>query len=349
MKTGLTAYDKSKTCPGFVLYTPMNGDTTILLDCKGNHIHTWKHDYRGNYGYLLPNGNLFMTGKTRDETWDLLPGWNNFKGGILQELDPQGNIVWEHRDPFQHHDGRRTEEGGAIYLSLEKLPRNIASQVKGGLPGSDEDGMWADTIVEVDAEGNTVWTWSAAEHLDFESDILPPNFTRYEWSHGNTIVPVGEDRVMVSFRSISVVGIISKRSGEFVWKIGSEILAQQHDPSILDNGNVLVFDNGILKRDISRPYSRVIEIDPRTNEIVWEYSESPYYNFYSPHISGARRLSNGNTLITEGAFGRMFQVTMEGEAVWEYVNPIYVESLEGYMANSVFRANHYEKQDISFI
>lgn len=279
----------------------------------------------------------------------MLPGWNNFKGGILQELDPQGNIVWEHRDPYQHHDGRRTKDGGAIYLSLEKLPKEIASQVKGGIPSSDEEGMWADTIVEIDKKGNTVWTWSAAEHLDFESDILPPNFTRYEWSHGNTIVPIGDNRVMVSFRSISVVGIIDKRSGEFMWKIGSEILAQQHDPSILDNGNVLVFDNGILKRNISRPYSRVIEIDPKTNEIVWEYSEAPYYNFYSPHISGARRLFNGNTLISEGAFGRMFQVTLEGEVVWEYVNPIYVESLEGFVTNSVFRANHYQKQDIPFI
>ena len=146
MKTGLTAYNESKTCPGYLLYTPLNGDTTILLDTKGNTKHTWKHNYRGNYGYLLPNGNLFMTGKTKDKTWDLLPGWNDFKGGILQELDPQGNIIWEHRDPYSHHDGRRTPDGGAIYLSLEKLPKDIASQVKGGLAGSDKDGMWADTI-----------------------------------------------------------------------------------------------------------------------------------------------------------------------------------------------------------
>ena len=349
MKTGLTAYNELKTCPGYVLYTPLNGDTTFLLDQKGNTKHTWKHNYRGNYGYLLPNGNLFMNGKTKDETWDLLPGWNNFKGGILQELDPQGNILWELRDPYHHHDGRRTTEGGVIYLSLEKLPEEIAAQVKGGRPESDKDGMWADKIVEVDKEGNIVWTWRAAEHLDFESDTLPFNFTRYEWSHGNTVVPIGEDKVMVSFRCISVVGIIDKKSGEFVWKIGPEILAQQHDPSLLDNGNVLVFDNGLLKSNNSRPYSRVIEIDPKTNEIVWEYSEAPYYNFFSPHISGARRLPNGNTLVTEGAFGRMFQVTVEGEVVWEYVNPVFIESLGGYTANTVFRANHYMKHEIPFI
>lgn len=349
MKTGLTAYDETKTCPGYILYTPMNGDTTILLNTNGTIEHTWKHNYRGNYGYLLPNGNLFMTGKTHDETWDLIPGWNDFKGGILQELDPQGNVVWEHRDPYQHHDGRRTKDGGAIYLSMEKISKNVASKVRGGLPDSEEYGMWADTIVEVNKEGDTIWTWSAAQHLDFDTDILPPNFTRYEWTHGNTIVPIGSDEVMVSFRSISVVALIDKDSGEFVWKIGPELLAQQHDPSLLDNGNVLVFNNGTLKKGNSGAYSQVLEIDPGSYEVVWEYSESPYYNFYSPHISGARRLPNGNTLITEGAFGRMFQVTEKCEVVWEYVNPVYIQSLQGYYGNTVFRANHYEKHEIPFI
>jgi hypothetical protein len=349
MRTGLIAYDKSKTCPGYVLYTPMNGDTTILLNTNGNIEHTWKHNYRGNYGYLLPNSNIFMTGKTHDETWDLIPGWNDFKGGILQELDPQGNVLWEHRDPYQHHDGRKTKNGGAIYLSLEKLPENIASKVKGGLTDTENYGMYADTIIEINEEGDTLWTWSAAQHLNFETDTLPPNFTRYEWTHGNTIVPIGSDKVMVSFRSISVVAIINKNSGEFIWKIGPEILAQQHDPSILDNGNVLVFNNGTLKKNSSRAYSQVLEIDPRSNEVVWEYGESPYYNFYSPHISGARRLPNGNTLITEGAFGRMFQVTKECEVVWEYINPVYIQSLQGYYGNTVFRANHYNKNEIAFI
>lgn len=349
MRTGLTAYNESKSCPGYVLYTPLNGDTTILIDHKGNTVHTWKHNYRANYGYILPNGNLFMTGKTKDESWDIFPGWNNFKGGILQELEPNGNIIWEHRDPHQHHDGRKTQRGGAIYLSLEKLPDEIASQVKGGILDSDKDGMWADTIVEVDRAGNKIWQWNAAEHLDFKSDIIPSNFTRYEWSHGNTVVPINEDKVMVSFRSISVVGIIDKTNGEFVWKLGAEVLGQQHDPSMLDNGNVLIFDNGILRKEIGRTYSRVIEIEPESKEIVWEYKELPFYNFYSPHISGARRLLNGNTLVTEGAFGRMFQVTIEGEIVWEYINPNFIESMEGYITNTVFRANHYIKEEIPFI
>ena len=63
------------------------------------------------------------------------------------------------------------------------------------------------------------------------------------------------------------------------------------------------------------------EFDPETNETVWEYKDDPSTFFYSHHISGAERLENGNTLICEGSYGRLFEVTSEGEIVWEFINP----------------------------
>ena len=56
--------------------------------------------------------------------------------------------------------------------------------------------------------------------------------------------------------------------------------------------------------------------------------------------SGARQLPNGNTLITERFFGRMFQVTPEGKAVLEYINPYFADRPLG-VSNVVFRAEHY--------
>src|SRR5262249_35874044 len=73
----------------------------------------------------------------------------------------------------------------------------------------------------------------------------------------------------------------------------------------------------------SVPYSRVIEINPATNEIAWKYQDKPTWNFFSPRMGYAQRLPNGNTLITESSFGRFFEVTKEGEIVWEYVNPFF--------------------------
>jgi hypothetical protein len=73
--------------------------------------------------------------------------------------------------------------------------------------------------------------------------------------------------------------------------------------------------------------SRILEIDPVKNEIVWEYtgesSGAPGWTFRSSFISSARRLPNGNTLIDEGYNGRLFQVTPKGEIVWEYVSPYF--------------------------
>jgi hypothetical protein len=74
-----------------------------------------------------------------------------------------------------------------------------------------------------------------------------------------------------------------------------------------------------------RGYSRIIELNPLTNKIEWEYTSESKESFFSPLISGAQRLPNGNTLICEGNKGRLFEVTAAKEIVWEFVNP-YLDS-----------------------
>ena len=69
----------------------------------------------------------------------------------------------------------------------------------------------------------------------------------------------------------------------------------------------------------ARASSRVLEINPVTLELVWSYTGP---RFFSSNISGAQRLANGNTLITEGPSGRLFEVTKEGQIVWEYIYPV---------------------------
>lgn len=91
-----------------------------------------------------------------------------------------------------------------------------------------------------------------------------------------------------------------------------------------------------------RDHSRVLEINPVTLEIVWQYTSAEAgfsvptdsYKFYSPYISSAQRLPNGNTLITEGSNGRLFEVTAEHELVWEYVSPY----TDGRNTNMVYRS-----------
>ena len=71
-------------------------------------------------------------------------------------------------------------------------------------------------------------------------------------------------------------------------------------------------------------------------------------SFFSPYISNAQRLPNGNTLINEGWFGRFFEVTPEGGVVWEYINPYFGGSTRlQEQTNQVFRAYRYTAAEIT--
>jgi hypothetical protein len=79
---------------------------------------------------------------------------------------------------------------------------------------------------------------------------------------------------------------------------------------------------------VRRIQSRVLEINPVTFEKVWEYviGGQESVSFFSHYVSSAQRLPNGNTMMTEGADGRLFEVTTGGDIVWEYVSPYFAQN-----------------------
>ncbi len=140
-------------------------------------------------------------------------------------------------------------------------------------------------------------------------------------------------------------------SHDIQWITGREFspLEQQ----VPGAGHFLIYNNGA--RQPGPTFSSVIEIDPydgpvengvyippsvagyerapvgggmsmRTQnvskQIVWRFNGTSPNSFYSPYISGAQRLPNGNTLVCSGAHGHIFEVTPEGDIVWEYINPV---------------------------
>ncbi len=345
---GLIAHDRERAFDGYTLFAPMMGDGTVyLIDMQGEVAHSWRMPYPpGDYGRLLPSGNLFYCGKTAAEGVRF-PAWTLFKGGAVLEADWQGNILWEVRHPDHHHDARLTASGNVLLLTLERVPPEVARRVQGGIPALDgRDDMWSDRILEVTKDGNVLWEWHAYEHMDPETDRLTMNVWREEWTHGNTVLETPDGNVMASFRNISTVVIINRMTGEVTWKLGPPTLAQQHDPHVLPNGNILVFDNGVLRPDSPIVYSRVLEIEPRSNGVVWTYRDTPLQDFYSPYISGAQRLPNGNTLICEGCSGRLFEVTTNQRVVWEYISPYFSETPLLGTNNWVFRAFRYSREDV---
>jgi hypothetical protein len=88
------------------------------------------------------------------------------------------------------------------------------------------------------------------------------------------------------------------------------------------------------------PHSRVVEVDPATDKIVWQYQPQVVFSFFSGHIGGAERLTNGNTLICEGQSGRVFEVTPPGEICWEWINPM-IMPFKNVFCQMLFRAHRY--------
>ena len=203
-------------------------------------------------------------------------------------------------------------------------------------------------------------------HLNSMS-LLGPN----KWYEGGD-KRFHPDHIIWDGRQTNIIAITDKKTGKIVWKVGPEYdtspqlrrlgwMVGQHHAHMIPRGlpgegNILVFDNGGWAgyglpnpgsptgfNNALRDYSRVLEFDPITLKIIWQYTpveagfEYPVdcARFYSPFISSAQRLPNGNTLIVEGSDGRIFEVTPEHEVVWEYISPYWGKKMK---INMVYRA-----------
>lgn len=334
--SGLTIYKKDKTYDGYTLYTTLGTKQVNLIDMGGETVKIWDMPYpAGLYGYLIPSGNLLYGGRTENIIAPFGGG-----SGIILEMGWDGESLWEYYDDRLHHDFCRMENGNTMVLGWEKVPLDLAHSIRGGIPGTEyQGGIWSDFLHEVTPDKRVVWEWHAYEHLNVNEDVICPLCERKEWSHANACEVLPDGNVMTSFRLLDTVGIIDKKTGNWKWKWGRGELGHQHDPTLLKNGNVLLFDNGMHSK--LHPRSRVIEVDPGKNEIVWEYKAKPDFKFFSHFISGAQRLPKGNTLVCEGMTGRIFEVTPDKEVVWEFVNPIFAGYMDYGTVNMVFRAYRY--------
>jgi hypothetical protein len=111
--------------------------------------------------------------------------------------------------------------------------------------------------------------------------------------------------------------------------------------SPLNNSKIsdkLLLDDAFLEIDWE-----VLEIDPISLKVVWQYTPSEagcklpdrFYWFYSPLISSAQRLPNRNTMITIGSAGIIIEVTPDHDVVWECISPFFLKELN---SNLIYRA-----------
>ncbi|HJO85847.1 MAG TPA: aryl-sulfate sulfotransferase [Rhodospirillales bacterium] len=337
---GVTHYEKGRAFEGYTLFAPMLGRNVWLIDMMGQVVHQWKmENVPGNYGKLLTNGNLLYLGKLIPSP---LPEFGG-NGGQLIEVDWEGNTVWEYRDPLHSHCFAEMDNGNLMIAVWREVPEEIANTVQGGQPNTELNGvMWGEAIQEIDKKTKQViWEWNSFDHLDVDIDILGPLHPRDRWTNLNAITMLPDGNLLVSFRCINTICIIDKSTGDIIWRWGPGEIAGQHNPTLLENGNILLFDNGAHRVYTTIDFSRVIEVNPKANKIEWEYKDDPSFDFNSFICSGAQRQPNGTTLICEATKGRIFEVTKEGEMVWEFASPFYYDHAIFGTNSMVFRAYRY--------
>jgi hypothetical protein len=356
-KPGLTFHNPAHSFKGYTLLAPLESGSIFLLDMAGRVVHQWSMpDAKPEYGFLTEAGTLvcravpfaasdeaFKPASEDDPPMPLeerakkLP--SNYR--FLRELNWEGEILWQHEDPLLHHDFYKTRDDTFLVTRFVQMEKSLSDKVRGQRRAkSGHHPMLTDEYQELNRAGEVVWSVRLDEVLDPKLDPQAPLERRIEWTHTNSICQSDDGkRVLFSCKNASRVGIIDKATKTLTWRFGHPVTSGQHHARFLPNGNVHLFDNGLRREGL--PYSRVIEVDPATDKIVWEYQANPPFSFFSPHISSADRLPNGNTFICEGVSGRVFEVTRRGETVWEWHNP-FVQTVRGAQASvAIWRAHRY--------
>jgi len=341
---GVTFCDSTQIDEGYTLFSTYNRDVW-LIDMEGYIVHRWKMPYTpGAHQWLLPSGNLLFAGMLQNHEELGLPIEMAAIGGVLLEVDWDSNLVWKAYAPYQNHDIHPLENGNVLYHSYNPkgiLPKETASRMRGGMPGTEFEGnVWGDMVHEINRNGEILWEWKACDHLDPELDASCMLESRTLWPYINSLWMCRNGSLLIGLRAPNEIIRIDYATGEIIDRYGRDMITHQHDARELENGNILIFDNGCHRREYRPNYSRVIEIDPGTGSVVWEYRADPPWDFFSPVCGGSERLKNGNTVICDSWSGRIFEVNREGELVWEYISP-FRGSIVGMDTTMMWRAHRY--------
>jgi hypothetical protein len=354
---GLIAHDPALSAGGYTLIAPQTaGGNVYLIDIEGQVVHQWQLPVRpGRAAVILPNGNLGYNGNHAHSP-ERYGAWSLWHGGDFSEVTPQGEVVWRYQDDSHHHDARWLANGNLLYAGCAPLPAGFAGRIPGGTARHADEITYGDVVREVNRAGEIVWEWKAWEHLEPEAFPIAPGFGRNHWPLINGLDVTADGLVLMSLRTTSGIIGVAKASGQVRLHIPPAVVSHQHAPVALANGNILAFDNGNFRDGQHVAFSRVLEIDPRSNAIVWSYQDELVNAFYTAYMGSAQRLANGNTHVTESATGRLFEVTRAGDVVWEYIIPWFAEypdeAARSYVPgcqNSVFQTFRYRREQLPWL
>ncbi|MEZ5313266.1 MAG: arylsulfotransferase family protein [Thermoanaerobaculia bacterium] len=313
---GVRAWDRERAAPGLNLYLSAHAAEAILLAMDGTTLHRWRCPFERAFpglegavdsyffrrAALLANGDLVAI----------------YQGGGIVRLDARSEIVWARPGtPFNDLWVSPAEDR---ILFPEKLARDRPDLRASGP-------ILEDWIVTLDGDGHEIGRVSllaAFESSPYRS-LLEPLGETADILHTNTIavladpvpadLPFAAGDWLISLREVDVVAVLAAGGHEVRWAQRGP-WHRQHEPSLLADGTILLFDN----RGAGEGRSRVVTVDPRSGrlETLWPPEG---ISLDSQQMGSVARLANGDLLVVESEHGYAREISPQGEVVWEFLSP----------------------------
>jgi len=315
---GVTRHDTERAFDGLNLVIDGHRAQAKLIDMRGQDVHKWQCEYHQAFpdeplieaapgqGYwrrvaLLSDGSLIGI----------------YEGQGIVKLDRDSKILWAVKIGA-HHD-LEVQPDGSVYVlerHAEILPRIHPTKpvLHDSIVVLDQGGVEIRRVSILEAVENSNY-YPLLRNRRVEGVLFHTNTLEVlDGSLAEAIPAFRAGNVLLSLAKIDAICVLNMDGPSIEWAL-ADLTSFQHQPTVLPSGRLLVFDNSGASG-----LSRVIELDPRTQEIAWSYSGGdPPLN--TPTCGSAQRLPNGNTLITESEYGRALEVTAGGDTVWEYYTP----------------------------
>lgn len=337
-------YDPAHAYHGPTHFTSGHAPKAFLIGMDGRILHEWE--------YVLPTvvdpKRRFWRRMHLFENGDALAIFEG-RGGGIAKIDALSNEIWALSNNA-HHD-LQVMNDGSIYLLTRTI--EIDPKVHRRLP------IHHDRVTKLSAGGEVLAQWSILDALRdtiWESEISYRD--RGDLFHVNTLEVLDgshtgghpafqQGRFLLSFRVTNALAVMDPVLGKIVWYEKGP-WKSQHQPSLLANGNILLFNNygsqkqGVQKQGLPKERARgaaksdggasergpseILEYDPVAQEVVWRYAGTPgEKKFYSGAAGSVARLPNGNLLASLSFQGRAVEITRAGRIVWEYRAPFEIE------------------------
>lgn len=245
--------------------------------------------------------------------------YNDHTEGKIMVMNENFEIIKElNLLPNNGHSGYRTDNHDFIYLNDNHyiLPAYV------NRPGVDMTAYGGASSVElIDfvfqeiVNNQVIFEWNSKDFPEFLQHTDPIYYQQFatnprvDYFHFNSInIDPIDNNFIVSARHTNQIIKINRTTGQIMWRFGgsnsdfnltgNNVISHPHHATILSNGNLLLFDNGVTK---TPKQSRLVEFDiDETNftaSIAKEYTET---GRYFDIMGSAQKMDNGNYFIGWG-------------------------------------------------